>query len=123
MSSDSMASAAGELRWRIPTTGDPIQLRLALAQVGLATIAGALLILVALPASWKAPALIGLMPLASFVAYRRWSRYQQSVAGPENVRLDAAGLHWLNAAGDEQSFPRETVVAFRIGREEDTLRP
>jgi hypothetical protein len=114
---------SGQLRWRIPTTGDPIRLRLALAQVGLATIVGALIILVTVPSEWKGPALVGLLPLAIFVAYRRWSKYQRSLAGPDNVWLDAAGLHWLDGVGDEQAFAREIIVGFRIGPEEDTLRP
>ena len=123
MSAEKLADQAGQLRWRIPTTGDPIELRLALAQVGLATVVGALLIFVAMPAEWLAPALAGLIPLAIFVAYRRWAKYQRSLAGPDNVWLDAAGLHWLNAAGTEQALARESVVAFRIAREDDTLRP
>jgi hypothetical protein len=123
MSAESTTNADRQLRWRIPTTGDPIQLRLALAQVGLATVVGALIILVALPTDWKAPALVGLLPLAIFVAYRRWSKFQRSLAGPDNVWLDASGLHWLDSAGDEQAFARDTIVGFRIGREEDTLRP
>ena len=123
MSADKTSDQASELRWRIPTTGDPIQLRLQLAQVGLATIAAALVVIVATPAEWRGPALVGLIPLAVFVAYRRWAKHQRSLAGPDNVWLDRAGLHWLDPAGREQSFAREDVVAFRVAREEDTLRP
>jgi hypothetical protein len=122
MSSESATGAPAEIRWRIPTAGDPIQLRLALAQVGLATLVAGLVILVATPAEWRGPALVGLIPLAVFVAYRRWAKYHRSLAGPDNVRLDAAGLHWLDAAGNEQSFPRNQIVGFRIAHEEDTLR-
>jgi len=110
------------LSWRIPTTGDPRQLKLALAQVGLATIVGALVLLVAAPREWLAPALVGLVPLAIFVAYRRWRRFQRSLVGPANVWIDATGVHWLDAAGNEQIFAREVVNGFRIGIEEDTLR-
>lgn len=123
MTAESTTARASELRWRIPTSGDPIQLRLALAQVGLATIVAALLIFVALPQTWQAPALLGLIPLAVFAAYRRWARYQRSLAGPDNVWLDAAGLHWLDAAGNEQMFARDSVIGFQIARDEDTLRP
>jgi hypothetical protein len=110
------------LSWRIPTTGDPRLLKLALAQVGLATIVAALVLLVAAPRQWLVPALAGLIPLAIFVAYRRWHRFHQSLIGPANVWIDAAGLHWLDAAGNEQCFSRGDVTAFRIGIEDDTLR-
>jgi hypothetical protein len=123
MSADTTTDATREIRWRIPTTGDPIQLRFALAQVGLATVVAALIILVALPADWKAPALIGLIPLAIFAAYRRWAKYQRALAGPDNVWIDPAGLHWIDSTGDQQILARESVTAFRIAREEDTLRP
>jgi hypothetical protein len=123
MTAESTTAHPGELRWRIPTTGDPIQLRLALAQVGLASVVAAALIFVAVPQVWQAPALLGLIPLAVFAAYRRWVKYQRSLAGPDNVWLDARGLHWLDAAGNEQMFARDTVVGFRIARDDDTLRP
>ena len=111
------------LSWRIPTSGDPRLLRLGLAQVGLATIVAALVLMLAAPREWLGWALAGLLPLAVFVAYRKWSRYQRSLAGPDNVWLDAAGLHWLDAAGQRHSFDRSGVSGFRIAREEDTLRP
>jgi hypothetical protein len=110
------------LAWRIPTTGDPRLLKLALAQVGLATIVAALILLVAAPRDWLVPALVGLVPLAVFVSYRRWHRFQRSLVGPANVWLDENGLHWLDAAGQEQRFERSTVTGFRIGIDEDTLR-
>jgi hypothetical protein len=110
------------LSWRIPTTGDPRRLKLALAQVGLATIVAALVLLVAAPREWLVPALVGLIPLAVFVAYRRWQRFQQSLVGPANVWIDGAGVHWLDAAGAEQQFARDAVTGFRVSIEEDTLR-
>jgi hypothetical protein len=113
---------AGALSWRIPTTGDPRLLKLALAQVGLATIVAGLVLLVAAPREWLVPALAGLIPLAVFVAYRRWHRFQRSLIGPVNVWIDAAGVHWLDAAGNEQLFARESITGFRVGIEEDTLR-
>jgi hypothetical protein len=117
------ARSAAELRWRISPTGDPLRLRMGLAQVGLATLAAAFVILVSAPAEWRGLALIGLLPLALFVAYRRWLKYQQSLTGDDNVWIDAAGLHWLDQNGREQSFARESAVAFRLGEEPDTLRP
>lgn len=123
MSTEKTTALTRELRWRIPTTGDPIQLRFALAQVGLATVVGALLILVAAPDGWRVPALVGLIPLAIFMAFRRWSRFQRSLAGPDNVWIDAAGVHWLNVAGEEKAFVRESIEGFRIARDDDTLRP
>ena len=110
------------LAWRIPTTGDPRLLKLALAQVGLATVVAALILLVAAPRGWLVPALIGLVPLAIFVSYRRWHRFQRSLVGPANVWLDEAGLHWLDIANDEQAFLRSGVTGFRVGIDEDTLR-
>jgi hypothetical protein len=111
------------LSWRVPTTGDPTLLRLALAQVALASIVAALIIFVAVPQDWVAPALAGLIPLAVFMAYRRWRTYHQSLVGPDNVRLDDEGLFWIDAAGGEQSFRRAAVTGFHIGRDADTLRP
>ena len=110
------------LAWRIPTTGDPRLLKLALAQVGLATVVAALILLVAAPRGWLVPALVGLVPVAVFVSYRRWHRFHRSLVGPANVWLDEIGLHWLDAAGDEQRFQRSSITGFRVGIEEDTLR-
>jgi hypothetical protein len=114
---------AASIAWRIPTTGDPRLLKLALMQVGLATVVGALLLIVAAPRDWLVPALAGLVPLAVFMAYRRWYAFQQALAGDDNVRLDAAGLHWVDAAGVEQSFSRDMATGFHIDRQRDTLRP
>ncbi|HEY2412183.1 MAG TPA: hypothetical protein VGI40_08075 [Pirellulaceae bacterium] len=111
------------LSWRIPTAGDPNVLRLGLAQVALASIVAALIIFAALPRDWLAPALLGLIPLAVFMAYRRWRAFHQSLVGPANVRLDDHGLFWLDASGVEQSFPRSAVTKFHISRDPDTLRP
>lgn len=111
------------LSWRIPSSGDPRLLRFSLAHIGLASIVAALVIAVATPREWVAPALLGLVPLALFMAYRRWHSYQQSLFGPDNVHLDETGLHWLDAAGQSRSFPREAATCFRIGPEPDTLRP
>jgi len=118
----SSAATTGPLSWRIPTTGDPRLLKLALAQVGLATIVAALVLLVAAPREWLAAALAGLIPLAVFVAYRRWQRFQRSLFGPANVWINADGVHWLDAAGNEQLFARDSVTGFRVAIEEDTLR-
>jgi hypothetical protein len=111
------------LSWRIPTSGDPRLLRLGLAQVGLASIVAALVLIVAVPREWLVPALLGLIPLAVLMAFRRWKAYRQSMEGQDNVRIDSAGIHWLDAAGEERTFRREDVVGFQIGRDDDTLRP
>ena len=110
------------LSWRIPTSGDPRLLRLALAQVGLATIVAALVLLVAAPRDWLIPALVGLIPLAVLMAFRRWSAYQRSMAGSDNVWIDAAGVHWLDSDGQQRIFGRSEVLGFAIGHDEDTLR-
>ena len=111
------------LSWRIPTSGDPRLLRLALAQVGLATIVAALVLLVAIPRNWLVPALAGLIPLAVMMAYRRWSLYQQSLGGADNVQIDREGVHWLDAKGERQTLHREDVTGYRIGHDHETLRP
>jgi hypothetical protein len=111
------------LSWRVPTTGDPRLLRLGLAQVGLASIVAALVLVVAAPREWLVPALLGLIPLAIFMAYRRWNAYQRSLEGADNVRIDEAGVHWLDAAGQTRMFRPSEITGFHIGRDEDTLRP
>jgi hypothetical protein len=111
------------LSWRIPTAGDPRLLRLALAQIGLASVVAGLVLATTMPAEWLAPALAGLVPLAIFMAYRRWKRYQDSMAGEDNVRLDETGLRWLHGSGQEQSFRRDDVTSFHIGASRETLRP
>jgi hypothetical protein len=115
--------SAPSLSWRVPTTGDPRLLRLALAQVGLATMVAALVLAVAAPRQWLGPSLLGLIPLAVFMAYRRWHAYRQSLEGSDNMRIDEMGFHWLNAGGQAQSFPRQAITGFHIGRDSDTLRP
>jgi hypothetical protein len=111
------------ISWRVPTAGDPRLLRLGLAQVGLASIVAGLVLAATLPSEWMGPALAGLIPLTVFMAYRRWSRYQQSMMGADNVRIDESGLHWHDAAGQSQTFHRDGVTGFTIGRDSDTLRP
>jgi len=111
------------LLWRVPTHGDPRLLRLALAQVGLGTIVAALVLLVAAPRDWLAPALVGLIPLAAIMAFRRWRAYQRALVGQDNVCIDATGVHWLERDGQERAFSRSDVLGFAIGRDEDTLRP
>jgi hypothetical protein len=110
------------LSWRIPTSGDPHQLRLGMAHIGLASIVAALLLIFAGPRDWLVPGLIGLIPLAILMAFLRWRRYQQSLAGDDNVWLDAAGLHWLDQAGHEQRLRREDVTGYTIGDSQETLR-
>lgn len=112
-----------ELRWRIPPEGDPGALRLALAQIALATIVAALILLVAAPREIVGIGLLALLPVAVFMAYGQWYRYRQKLAGPDNTWIDAAGVHWLNPRGKTHSLPRSEVVAFRIGPDDDTLRP
>jgi hypothetical protein len=110
------------LSWRVPTTGDPQLLKIALAQVGLASIVAATVLLVAAPREWLVPGLLGLIPLAIFMAYRRWRLYRQSQAGSDNVWIDDGGVHWIDTRGEERTFPRDDVVGFHIGRDDDTLR-
>jgi hypothetical protein len=111
------------LAWRIPTAGDPRMLRLALAQIGLASVVAGLVLAATMPTEWLAPALAGLVPLAIFMAYRRWKRYQDSMAGEDNLWLDETGLFWLDRAGQEQSFRREEVTGFHIAANRETMRP
>src|SRR5437773_6368521 len=92
------------LSWRVPTTGDPRLLRVALAQVGLASVVAALVLLVAMPREWLVPGLLGLIPLAVFMALWRWSAYRRSLAGEDNVWIDDDGVHWIGAAGEQNSF-------------------
>ena len=107
----------------MPTAGDPHVLRLGLAQIGLASIVAALVLFVAVPREWLGPALFGLIPLAIFMAYRRWLAYQRSMAGNDNVRIDQAGVHWIDGGGEERTFRRDDIRGFAIGRDADTLRP
>lgn len=112
-----------KLSWRIPTAGDPRLLRLGLAQVGLASIVAGLVLVATLPREWLAPALFGLIPLAVFMAYRRWKRYQDSMQGEDNVWLDDEGLHWLDEGGCEKSLRRPLVVSYQIAASGETMRP
>jgi hypothetical protein len=107
----------------VPTAGDPRVLRLGLAQIGLASIVAALMLFVAVPREWLGLALLGLIPLAVYMAYRRWLAYQRSMAGSDNVRIDEAGIHWIDAASEDRLFRREDILGFTIGRDADTLRP
>jgi hypothetical protein len=111
------------LRWRIPTQGDPHALRLAMAQIALAAVVCALILMVAAPREILGPALMAVVPVAVFMAYRKWRSYQRSLAGPDNVWLDEAGVHWLDAAGGEHVLARAELLGFRVAVEEDTLRP
>ena len=114
---------AAALRWRIPPEGDPRVLRLRLAQVGLASVVCALVLLVAAPREALGWGLLALVPVAVLMAFWQWQRYQRLLAGPDNTWLDEEGVHWLDAAGQEQLLPRGQIAAYRIAVEEDTLRP
>jgi hypothetical protein len=107
----------------VPTVGDPRVLRIALAQVGLASVVAALVLMVAMPREWLAPGLVGLIPLAIFMAFWRWRAYRQSMAGDDNVWIDDDGVHWLDAADEQNSFRRIDITGFHLGRHVDTLRP
>jgi len=111
------------LSWRVPTTGDPRLLRVALAQVGLASVVAALVLMVTVPREWLMPGLVGLIPLAIFMAFWRWSAYRRSMAGDDNVWIDDNGVHWLGPTDEENSFRRIDITGFHIGRHVDTLRP
>jgi len=111
------------LSWHVPHEADPAILRVRLAQVGLASLVAALILLVAAPPPWREIGLVGLIPLALLMAWRHWRRHQQQLAGTPNLRLDARGLHWLDASGTPHLIPRHQVQAFRIGRDAQTLRP
>jgi hypothetical protein len=111
------------LRWRIPPDGDPRLLRLAIAQTGLATVVCALVLLVAAPREVLGFGLVVLAPIAAGAAFWQWRRYRRSLEGPANTWLDEAGVHWQDAAGNEQTLPRADVTGFRVAIEEDTLRP
>jgi hypothetical protein len=110
------------LSWHVPHQADPALLRVRLAQVGLASLVAALILLVAARPPWREIGLVGLVPLALLMACRHWHRHQQQWAGPPNLRLDARGLHWLDASGTPHLIPRHQVQAFRIGRDAQTLR-
>jgi hypothetical protein len=114
--------APDRLEWRVPTTGDPRVLKLAFAQIGMGAIVCALVLWFAAPPEWLAPALLGIVPLAIFLAYRRWQQFHAAMVGPANMRLDQAGLHWLDQEGHERTFPRQSVVGFHIGVDAETLR-
>jgi hypothetical protein len=81
------------------------------------------MLFVAVPREWLGLALFGLIPLAVFMAYRRWLAYQRSMAGGDNVQIDGEGIHWIDAAGKNQLFRRADIRGFTIGRDADTLRP
>jgi hypothetical protein len=111
------------LAWRIPLAAEQQSLRLGMAQVGLATVVCALILLVAAPREALGWGLLLLVPVAIFAAYRKWLRYQRAQSGPANVWIDGRGLHWRDPAGREQQFARSQLLGFRIGREDDTVRP
>lgn len=114
---------SGELRWRIPPDGDPRILRVQLAQVGLASVVCVLILLVTASREALAWGLVLLVPVAAFMAYRQWHKYQQTLVGPDNTWIDGDGIHWLDPAGNEQGLSRMEIVGFAIGRDNETLRP
>lgn len=111
------------LSWHVPHRADPAVLRVRLAQVGLASLVAALILLVAAPPGWRGVGLAGLIPLAVLMAFRHWQKHQRQLEGTPNLRLDAQGLHWLDASGTPHTIARHQVQAFRIGRDAHTLRP
>lgn len=111
------------LSWHVPHQADPAVLRVRLAQVGLASLVAALILLVAAPPGWQAAGLAGLIPLAGLMALWHWRRHQRQFAGTPNLRLDEAGLHWLDAAGRPHTLARQQIEGFHIAQEAHTLRP
>lgn len=111
------------LSWHVPHQADPAVLRVRLAQVGLASLVAAMVLLVAAPPGWRGVGLAGLIPLAVLMAFRHWQKHQRELSGTPNLRLDGQGLHWLDAAGTLHTIARHQVEAFRIGRDAHTLRP
>lgn len=110
------------LRWRIPVGSDPQQLRVGLVQLLMASVVSTIILLVAMPPEMFAWALLPMLPLAAILALWKWRRYQRSLAGPDNVWLDARGLHWLDERDRQQTLPRAAAVGYRIASDPDTIR-
>ncbi len=117
-------SDAGEtaLRWRIPPASNEHALQVGFAMVLITGVIGALVVIVAAPAEMRefGLAMIGLFSL--LLAWRQWRRHQKVQTGSDNVWLDPAGVHWLDMAGQERSFPRAEIVAYHIAVDPHTIR-
>jgi hypothetical protein len=117
-------SDAGEtaLRWRIPPASNEHALQVGVARVLITGVIGALVVIVAAPAEMRefGLAMIGLFSL--LLAWRQWRRHQKVQTGSDNVWLDPAGVHWLDMAGQERSFPRAEIVAYHIAVDPHTIR-
>jgi hypothetical protein len=115
---------AGEpaLRWRIPPASDEHALQVGFAMVLITGVIGALVMLVAAPAEMRDFGLAAIGLFSLLLAWRQWRRHQRVQTGPDNVWLDPAGVHWLDMAGQERSFARAEIVAYRIAVDPHTLR-
>jgi hypothetical protein len=115
---------AGEpaLRWRIPPASDEHALQVGFAMVLITGVIGALAVLVAAPAEMREFSLAAIGLFSLLLAWRQWRRHQKVQTGSDNVWLDPAGVHWLDMAGQERSFPRDEIVAYHIAVDPHTLR-
>jgi hypothetical protein len=117
-------SDAGEptLRWRIPPASDEHALQVGCAMVIITGVIGTLVVLVAAPVEVRDFALAAIGLFSLLLAWRQWRRHQRVQAGSDNVWLDSAGVHWLDAHSQEQTLARDTIEAYSIAVDPHTLR-
>ena len=120
------ASDGGEcLSWRIPPADDESggDHRRSLALALAITLLVAAILLVA-PPSVRDIGLVVVLPLSCLLglillrSVRRARRRRQN-----NVRIDEAGVHWMDDFGRWHTFERAQLRGYLVGLDADTLRP
>src|SRR4051812_9711345 len=104
MTSPDSASLPDTLRWRIPEGRLRVSLRFALLRIALATVAVGFLVLFLMPAEVHSGLMTAAIIIALILTAIELLRAWREASGPANVWLDAAGVHWLDARGQEQSL-------------------
>lgn len=109
-----MTANSSALSWRIPSGDDPLVMRGKVLRSILASVLGGAMIYFLLPFEALIPASLLFGALAcSITAYHYW-RFRQSLLGDDNIWLDAAGFHWLDAKLHKHNWPRELISGYSI---------
>jgi hypothetical protein len=111
-----------ELAWRIPAPGEPQLFRIGLLQIAISTLFFAAIVFALAPPHMVLPAVTAVALLGLFLLWRNWRKYGAGQRRPDNVRIGAAGVTWLDESGGQHLFARADIESFRIQFDPDTLR-
>jgi hypothetical protein len=109
------------LHWHVPRERRN-SLRFTLIRLACMTVVFASIVYLMTEPEQQLSAVATVFGIALVVAAWQTFRLSTAPALPPNVWLDAAGFHWLTADGREHLIPRDQIVDYWLGIDEETHR-